>query len=203
MAYTWNFQQNPFSNTLPASQRMYNQYLNQMFNIWKGRTSPWETPQFRGMSQYMEKLGDQEMQRMYRDAIGRGVTGGSLEQLMQQMQEGVAKQKGGAIENMYQQAGQQGTGMAQTGLQMGSQWGQNADQMRLALQQFEAQKRAQESATQWQRFMQMIQMGGNLGLGIMSGGLGGMGGVGAGENANAGYFGNPTYQNYVQGKQWY
>jgi hypothetical protein len=165
-----------FIQNRKLGEEFWNQELKKYTGIQSGALQPQELPEFKSMYQSLMEAGNQQLQRLYKEASMRGIQGGALEQLMKQAQEQINKGALGWIQNMYQVANQRG-GQAATGAQ--NWWLQRTN----LLQQLDAQRKQSHDMKQlaWANFgMNALKQAGTAAAGAMAGGMGGAEAAGAG-----------------------
>ncbi len=147
-----------------GSWQLSRQYMDEMLGkslgLMKGGGTPQELPWFKGFQDQINKATTTQTSQVLRDAMSRGIRGGTLEELLkapaQAGTEGILK----SILSIYQQNPQQTMPFINTALQRQGQVEQ--------LDFMKKQARQQEHDTTLGRIMQMFGMGAGAAQGGLS-----------------------------------
>ena len=133
---------------------MMSDYLKQAQGIQAGTIKPWETQQYRGAADFLNKQNTGNMENVLRMATAKGITGGALGNVMTKGNEGTQQNLLQLINQIYSQSQGQGMGLSQQAINNFMKWLQMYQQ-----QKFEDDKMKAEK---------MSQIGGNVMSGIKS-----------------------------------
>ena len=146
-------------------QQWWKQEMAKMLGIGTGAIQPTDLPEYKGLAQNMQTMGNQQNQNMLRQAIGQGIGGGSLATLLQGGNENIMKQLLAAIQQTYGQAQQRGAQGASTMLDW-EKFQRQQQLQHLAMQlQAMAQRNAQQGTNQYRNLSLGMDLAKSLALG--------------------------------------
>jgi len=144
---------------------MQNFLMNKNFGLLTGAGTPQELPWFKGFQEQINKQKDIQVNQLFRDAMARGIRGGSLEQLLQQPVQGGIQNIIRSILGQYQQAGSNTAGLADTAFK---QWAQKF-QLMLEYQKMKNKQAQQQFANKMGTFSTGLDVAKDTAAAVMGG----------------------------------